>query len=421
MPGFYTYNKPMKVFFRTIHLYLSLAAGVVIFCSCLTGTMLVFEKEIQQALHPQRYFVKPQEKRLPLADLTAGVLRQIPKSKLATVMVYDDPERAVEVALIVPEKKGKKPAGAPKTEKHTGAHDKKDAKPKDTERSNLTAFVNPYTGQIVDQFNRRQTFLYSVEMFHRYLLGGKNSLGDWVISLSTLFFLVILITGVILWWPKTKVIMKQRLKIKWDGSGKRLTHDLHIVTGFYTSIFLIIISASGLVMTFKWANNTLFFLTGSKVVAKEDIKAPLSVYQPGITAISPDAAVSALGNKITDAENYTIRYPRDTAAVYTFNVLKKGSVEQATDTYYIDQYSGKITGVALYADKSLGQRIRGVIKPIHTGSIYGWPTQVLAFLITLVSLIFPVTGVMMWLNRIRKKKKKAARNRVKAPAPAVVA
>jgi len=403
----------MKAFFRTIHLYLSLAAGVIIFCSCLTGTMLVFEKEIQQALHPQRYFVKPREKRLPLADLTAGVLKQIPKSKLAMVMVYDDPARAVEVGLIVPEKKGKKPADAPKTEKHAGVHGKKDAKPKDAERPNLTAFVNPYTGQIVDQFNRRQTFLYSVEMFHRYLLGGKNSPGDWVISLSTLFFLVILITGVILWWPKTKVIMKQRLKIKWDGSGKRLTHDLHIVTGFYTSIFLIIICASGLVMTFKWANNTLFFLTNSKIAGKEDIKAPLSVHQPGVTAISPDAAVSALGNKIADAENYTIRYPRDTAAVYAFNVLKKGSAELATDTYYIDQYSGKLAGVILYADKSLGQRIRGVIKPIHTGSIYGWPTQVLAFLITLISLIFPVTGVMMWLNRIRKKKEKPVRGRMR--------
>jgi len=410
----------MKAFFRTIHLYLSLAAGVIIFCSCLTGTMLVFEKEIQQALYPQRYFVKPQEKRLPLADLTAGVLKQIPKSKLTTVIVYDDPARAVEVGLIVPEKKGKKPADAPKTEKHAGAHAKKDAKPKDVERSNLTAFVNPYTGQIIDQFNRRQTFLYSVEMFHRFLLGGKNSIGDWVISISTLFFLIILITGVVLWWPKTKAIMKQRLKIKWDGSGKRLTHDLHIVTGFYTSIFLIIISASGLVMTFKWANNTLFFLTGSKVVAKEDLKAPLSVYQPGITAISPDAAVSTLGNKITDVENYTIRYPRDTAAVYTFNVLKKGSVELATDTYYIDQYSGKITGVVLYADKSLGQRIRGVIKPIHTGSIYGWPTQVLAFLITVVSLIFPVTGVMMWLNRTRKKEKPVRGRMRVVPAEATV-
>lgn len=418
MPGFYAYNKLMKVFFRTIHLYLSLAAGVIIFCSCLTGTMLVFEKEIQQALHPQRYFVKPLEKRLPISELTAGVLKQIPKSKLAMVMVYDDPARAVEVGLIVPEKKDRKPAGTPKAQKHTANHEKKGAKAKDAERSNLTAFVNPYTGQLVDQFNRRQTFLYSVEMFHRFLLGGKNSIGDWVISISTLLFLIILITGVVLWWPKTKGIMKQRLKIKWSGSGKRLTHDLHIVTGFYTSIFLIIISASGLVMTFKWANSTLFFLTGSKVVAKEDIKAPLSVHQPGVTAISPDAAVVALGDKITDVENYTIRYPRDTAAVYTFNVLKKGSVELATDTYYIDQYSGKLAGSALYADKSLGQRIRGVIKPIHTGSIYGWPTQVLAFLITLVSLIFPVTGVMMWLNRTGKKNKKPVRGRGNAVVPA---
>lgn len=410
----------MKVFFRTIHLYLSLAAGVIIFCSCFTGTMLVFEKDIQQALHHDRYFVKPEKTRLPLSAIKAAFKKELPKAKLLTLMVYTDPERSIEAGVFLPEKKEKK-EGAPATEKKAGAKKAgKGDKAKEAEKANLTVMINPYTGQIIEQFNRRQTFLYSVEMFHRYLLGGKNSVGDWVISISTLFFLVILITGVILWWPKTKAIMKQRLKIKWGGNGKRLTNDLHIVTGFYTSIFLIIISASGLVMTFKWANNTLFFVTGSKVVAKEDTKAPLSVYQPGVKALLPEAAAVSLNDKLAKAESYTVKLPRDTAATYSFSVLKEGSVELATDIYYVDQYNGKIAGSVIYADKSLGQRIRGVIKPIHTGSIYGWPTKILAFIISLVSLIFPVTGVMMWLNRIgvgKKKKKKLVRSKsVAVPA-----
>ncbi|HEY9197112.1 MAG TPA: PepSY domain-containing protein, partial [Mucilaginibacter sp.] len=95
----------MKVFFRTIHLYLSLAAGIVIFCSCLTGTMLVFEKEIEHSLHPERYEVKPQNDRLPVAQLAQSALKQYPKAKLATVMVYNNPAQTVEIGLIVPKKK----------------------------------------------------------------------------------------------------------------------------------------------------------------------------------------------------------------------------------------------------------------------------------------------------------------------------
>src|SRR5438067_12235674 len=104
-PGFVM--KAMKVFFRTIHLYLSLAAGVVIFCSCLTGTMLVFEKEIEHTLHPQLYYVQAAATRVPLEQMIKAALKQVPKAKLASAMVYSDAARTVEIGLIVPEKRGK--------------------------------------------------------------------------------------------------------------------------------------------------------------------------------------------------------------------------------------------------------------------------------------------------------------------------
>lgn len=393
----------MKVFFRTIHLYLSLAAGIIIFCSCFTGTMLVFEKEIQHALHPQRYSIKPQETRMTLADLVPEALKQVPKAKLSSVIVYNDPKRAIEIAVIIPEKKNKKDAehSATKTEK---GHDHKDKKPKADEKPNLTLFVNPYTGQVIEQFNRRQTFMYKVEMFHRFLLGAKNSFGDWVVSLSTLIFLFILITGVILWWPKTKAIMRQRLKIKWDGSTKRLVHDLHIVTGFYTSVFLIVVVLTGLIMTFKWANVTLFAILGSKPPVKEQPKQPLSVYKPDAAALSVDAALNSMGKTIATADYYSVHLPRDSSGTYTVSVWPNEAIETTSDIYYIDQYSGSLAGSQTFASKSLGQRVRAFVKPVHTGAVYGLPTKILSFVVCALSLIFPVTGVMMWLNRTKKKR-----------------
>jgi uncharacterized iron-regulated membrane protein len=227
---------------------------------------------------------------------------------------------------------------------------------------------------VIEQFSKKQSFLFTVEMLHRFLLAGKNSAGDMIVGLSTLLFLFILITGVILWWPKTKNIMRQRFKIKFDGSGKRLTHDLHIVTGFYTSIFLIIIVLTGLVMSFGWANKALFAITGSELKAEEP-KAPQSAYQAGLTPISIETALKTVDDKINTSETYTIRTPRDSAGTFNINILQKGAMESATDSYNIDQYNGKIVATQLFADKSLGQRVRSFVKPVHTGSVYGIPTK----------------------------------------------
>jgi uncharacterized iron-regulated membrane protein len=403
----------MKVFFRTIHLYLSLAAGIVILCSCITGTMLVFEKEINHTLHPQRYYVKPQGTRLPLTELKKLALKQVPKAKLVSVMVYNNPQRSVEFGAVLPEKKGKgdkEKSGPPKEVGKTGVKDKSTGKSKEGEKATTVLYVNPYTGQVIEQFSKKQSFLFTVEMLHRFLLTGKNSAGDMIVGLSTLFFLFILITGVVLWWPKTKNIMQQRLKIKFDGSGKRLTHDLHIVTGFYTSIFLIIIVLTGLVMSFGWANKALFAITGSELKTDEP-KAPQSAYQAGLTPISIEVALKTVADKINTSETYSIRTPRDSAGTFNISILQKGAMESATNSYSIDQYNSKIVATQLFADKSLGEQVRAFVKPVHTGSAYGIPTKILSFIICLLACIFPVTGVMMWLNRMGKKKNKLRKKR----------
>jgi uncharacterized iron-regulated membrane protein len=401
----------MKVFFRTIHLYLSLAAGIVILCSCITGTILVFEKEINYTLHPQRYYVKPQGTRLPLTELKKLALKQVPKAKLVSIMVYNNPQRSVEFGAMLPEKKGKGDNGKADTPKEAvKTAGKEKLKGNEGEKATTVLYVNPYTGKVIEQFSKKQSFLFTVEMLHRFLLAGKNSAGDMIVGLSALFFLFILITGVILWWPKTKNIMRQRLKIKFDGSGKRLTHDLHIVTGFYTSIFLIVTVLTGLIMSFGWANKALYAITGSEL-KKEESKMPGSGYQAGLPPISIEIALKAVADKINTSETYSIRTPRDSAGAFNISILKKGAIENTADSYSIDQYNGKIVATQLFADKSLGQRIRSYVKPVHTGSVYGIPTKIISFIVCLLACIFPVTGIMMWLNRIGKKKIKIRKRR----------
>lgn len=239
-------------------------------------------------------------------------------------------------------------------------------------------------------------------MLHRFLLAGKNSIGNTIVAFSTLLFLFILITGVVLWWPKNKKIMRQRLRYKWTGGWKRLTHDLHIVTSFYTSLFLLVIVFTGLIMTFPWANKLLFAIAGSKPEF-EKTKPPVSTYQSELKPLSVDQILANNNAEIKDAVSYSVRSPQGSTGTFSLNVLPKGAIETAGDIYFIDQFSGKIISIQKFSAKNTGQRARAFVKPVHTGSVYGLSTKIISFIVCLLSLIFPVTGVMMWLNRIKKR------------------
>jgi len=410
----------MKIFFRNIHLYLSLAAGLIIMMSCLTGAILVFEHEIEHAFNGSRYEVEVKGNRLPLSVLGENALKSTPKAKLASVKVYSDASRTVEIGLMVPEKKDTKDAKTegghkehPKQAKERGKGADGKKIQKGGGKPSLIAYVNPYTGKVIEVFNRKKSFFMTVEMLHRWLLSGNDGIGKKVVGFSTFFFFFILITGIILWWPKTKAILRQRLKIKANSGWKRFNHDMHIVTGFYTSIFLIVIVLTGLTMSFNWINKGIFTLTGTKM---ENPEPPESVYQAGVKPIAIDLAYNQLAGSIKNAEFINIRMPKDSVGAVSATALPKGALETAFDTYYIDQFSGNVIGQNKATDKNLGQKIRSYVKPVHTGGVFGMPTKILSFIICLLAFTFPITGVIMWLNRLKGEKNKKQKGKAKREA-----
>lgn len=366
---------------------------------------MVFEDEIDHVSNRERYEVEPLNQRLPLEQLLHKAVMQVPKAKLSSVKVFSDPKRSVEVALTVPEKKeggeGKERAKGGQGERKAGDKGGKESKgPKGGGKPGVFVYLNPYNGQVLDVYVKKDSFFFKVEMLHRFLLGGQNSIGKTIIGLSAFSFLIITLTGIVLWWPKNKKILIQRLNFKTNGSFKRLNHDLHIVTGFYTSIFLLVIILTGLVMAFAWINKSIYTLTGSSMELSDP---PVSVYQPFKKAIPVEMVLNKVPLK--GAEFYTIRLPKDSSAVYAVNVLPAGNSENKSDTYFIDQYSGSLVGQLKFADKNLGQRIRSYVKPLHTGELFGIPGKIMNFILVILTFSFPITGVIMWINRIKPKNK----------------
>ncbi|HEY0067970.1 MAG TPA: PepSY-associated TM helix domain-containing protein, partial [Flavisolibacter sp.] len=356
----------MKVFFRRIHLYLSLAAGLVILIACLTGAILVFEKDLQMAMNKKRYYVEQSGPRLSLEQLTGRVKTSYPGHKINGIKVYKDGGRSAEVSISAPPKKDAKPAAEAKPSPEEKDPKKAQAPPQ--RQPGFTVFINPYTGEVLEKYSYQETFFYQVFALHRWLLGGQNSIGKYIVGISTFIFLFILITGIILWWPKTRRIMARRLKIKWNAGWKRINHDMHLVFGFYSAIFLFIFAFTGLAWSFEWFNNGIYKVTNSPL---KQAPPPKSAFMEGVQRISPDQALAVATTMQNDAEFYNVSFPKDSTEVFSVSFLPPDAAhEGATDAVYVDQYSGHVAGTLAFSERSLGARVRSAFKPVHTGSIW---------------------------------------------------
>jgi uncharacterized iron-regulated membrane protein len=386
----------VKIFFRRIHLYLAFAAGLIITVTCFTGAILVFEDELQHTFYKDRYFAKEDAgQQLPVDSLIKAVKQKVPSAKILGVKIYTDPKRNIEIAYSDKKAKEDKPATKEKSPK-----DKNAGQRPQQEGNRIIAFVNPYTANVVELYNFKESFFYSTLSLHRWLLSGD--VGKLIVGISTLLFLFILITGIILWWPKTRNILRQRLKVKWNAGWKRINHDFHIVLGFYSSIFLFIFAFTALAWSFQWFNDGIYTVTHS---SKEQPKPPVSVYDSSAKKVSVDSVYQTSIKTVQDVHYYNINLPKDSIGVFAVNVLSKHAAhESASDNYYFNQYSAQLIGTLKFSDKNLGQRVRSTFKPVHVSSIYGTTSKVIGLLVCLLGTVFPISGYIMWFNRTRKKR-----------------
>ncbi|RSK43594.1 PepSY-associated TM helix domain-containing protein [Hymenobacter perfusus] len=432
----------MKVFFRNIHLYLSLVSGLIIAVVCLTGGVLVFEKELEQAWHPERYFVQPAATAaLPLARLQEAVKAYKADAKITGVKVYADPARTVEFSLAgAPggpggEKGGKpgearaearpeSPRGENRGERGTEGKGGKGESGKGEKGGKgggeggrgPTVFVNPYTAAVTGELNYRETVFFTMMVLHRGMVGG--AIGKLVVGVSTVMFLFIIGTGIVLWWPATRKAVKQRLQVKWSGGWKRLNHDLHIVLGFYSALFLFVFAFTGLAWSFEWFNKGIYAVTNSPMERPEPpISAAPVATAPEVAAapaapqsLTADAALARARQLAPTAVYYTLQLPKEpTASIKVATLRPDATYENATDEVYLDQYSGQVLRTQTYEQRNLGQRVRGLFKPVHTGAIFGWPSKIFSLVVCLLGFTFPITGVIMWLNRLKKGRKQKRR------------
>jgi uncharacterized iron-regulated membrane protein len=366
----------MKKIFGWIHLWLGLAAGLVILVVALSGSLLVFRTELEHLFQPSLFYVQPMQARHSVDEMAATVQARFPKYKLNYITVEPAANRTVLISM----RKGK-------------------GKTADL----MLAAVNPYTGEITKTVDEQNMFFEKVERLHRFLCLGD--VGKVITGISCSIFVIMLITGMILWWPNKKN-KKQRFKIKWDASFKRLNWDLHAVSGFYINIFVLIIALIGLVWSYKWVDNLFFYAFDGKPAP---IKAPVPKAIPVKGVAYFDQMLTRTDSVLTFRGPVTIRFgEKDSLAIAVSKLNTEASVDRVIDILYFQAGTAKLVAQKPFAKETLGFRARRLLVPIHTGAIYGWPTKILALICALIAASLPVTGFLVWWGRKNMKTTKKA-------------
>lgn len=363
-------SKTLKNIIYQIHLWSGLIAGIFIFLICLSGTVLTFEKEIHALSSPgESLYIDPTIPKKSIAELSLPLAQY---GSIGRITVQGDTLPYVfNIQTSREDRRGK------------------------------NFFVNPINGEILnDPFVRPGVMMFFFKL-HRWLLGTPDSMGKMVVGISTLVFGLLLISGFYLWWPRTKRLLINSLKINFSNSRKMI-YDLHNTLGFYSLIPLAVMTLTGLCWSFEWYRSGLSTVLGAQVFGDRRVNAV--EVTPRESKLDIETLVSAVNERLTYEGSVSIQLSRNPKEAYTVRKTPLSGL-QYTDTLQIDPYDKTIVAENLFSNKKLGEQVAGMIRHLHTGEFYGLISKIIYFITCLIATTLPITGTLMWLNKLKKKKK----------------
>lgn len=441
-----TWPKVRKLF-NDIHLWMGLTSGIILLLVCLSGTIYVFNTELREMAAPHLYNINQEEgqKKKDIAELL-NIVQTSTGGNVSAVKIPYNAERSY--AFTVRKKENQEDNQEKgKDQKKGNSHsenivkDNKDevlpqnkksgkgeTKPEAPRGPRGNSFmINPYSGEILGDVQGTKTataeFMQLMFSLHRWLLLDKieepifeglenKKLGSYISGTATILFTFGVITGMVIWVPNRIRNWKKGLKIKTTGSWKRTNHDLHNTLGFYSCILLFLMGVTGPQWSFDWYRDGLRKTLGT--YQEKDAPKP----EPLISIIPVEGIAKQLSFEdyitIADKEldykgDYTITFPKDSIATVNISKNKIGFfAPAAADKITLDQYTGAVLEKEIFKDKPFNERISNSIKALHLGDIYGMFSKILYFLACLIATSLPVTGTLIWLNKMKKKPKTAS-------------
>jgi len=353
-----------------IHRWLALVVGAIVIVVAMSGAAISFEGAVRES---QAAHVTPGGRTLSLDSVAMLARNAAGGGALTLVDLGGRADRAWGFALT---------AG-------TGT---------------LTVNVNPYTGEVLPAPAAPSWLARTVRRLHQLhtsLLAGH--IGSVLVGFVALASLVLVITGLLLWW-------RDRLwRVRWSASWKRVVFDLHHALGVFAAVVLLVICGTAVTMRYgDLINRQVLKLDHAPASTGPPIALPAA---PGATAIGLDSIVHLASAAVPGAPLTVVQLPADGPALVTLR-YREDHTPAGRSRVYIDRYRGTVLRATGMRTAGLGTWLLNIERPLHTGEIFGAMTQVIWLLASLILASQAATGTLMWWNG------RAGRAAARARAPA---
>ncbi|MGY2293309.1 PepSY-associated TM helix domain-containing protein [Pseudomonas sp. SDO528_S397] len=381
------------------HFYAGLFVAPFMVLLALTGILYLFKPQLDPLMYAHLLKVPGGEHTLSADDLLQRAQVAYPQGTIGKYLPPIDATRSAQFVM------------------HEGGRE-------------LSVFVDPYRGTVLGTQDAKNNLQAIARALHGELLIG--TVGDRLVELAAGWGVMLVISGLYLWWPRGKSfagVLWPRL-----GTGGRLFwRDLHVVAGFWGAGFLLVMLLSGMTWTGFWGkqyadlwntfpaamwNNvpqsdqqarTLNTATQQTVPwAMENTPMPVSGdhaehMQHGGMSHGPAAPTVRLQQlvELADARHiepgYSITFPTTAEGVFTLAVFADDPRNDAT--LHVDQYTGKVLADVGWQHYNAVARATEVGVMLHEGKMFGWVNQLIVLLICLMILLSAVSGVVIWWKR----------------------
>lgn len=340
------------------HLYVGLAAALFLFIAALTGSVLAFEPDYDRWLHPALWRASTgaapvSEQRL--ADLVQTASGAGEASAIRTIEFN----------------------GAGRAQKFDLADGRE-------------VFVDPSRATILgtrEGRTRLSEFLFAVRRLHVQLFA--NQWGEWAVDIATTAALLLVPTGIILWWRK------KRVRVQWRSSWRRLTYDLHAVLGIVGSLFVMGLIVTGFFLAFEPA---LHFVTHTAPVLEADPPHSVVPTDPAATARPLlDEILGAADRALPDERTRQLVLPESKRGA--IRVVKTARYGIGRSIVYVDAYAGTVLRVDDFANAPGAERAHAINQALHMGTMSGMYPRLLTALASLCLAVLVLTGVLFWARR----------------------
>ncbi|MEM6803390.1 MAG: PepSY-associated TM helix domain-containing protein [Bacteroidota bacterium] len=378
-------NFLLKKILRLIHLWLGFGSGIFVFTIAITGSLYVFAEDLKVFLHKDRRIIEvpADAERLPISQLVKIAEAAFDHQySFQNVVVPNFPDHSVSIIF---ERSDEGKFWYPNYMEF-----------------NKTVYLNPYNGEIVMIEDTKWEFFNVVFWIHITLFMGYNPISNSIVVASVWIFVISLITGLIIWWPKNRAQRKQSFWFRWKSKSrwKRKNYDLHRILGFYMFLLALLSALTGLLWASESFNHTVkWVVNGGKIIAEAELPAP----QSQIPSPSPlDDIFRTTLKEIPQTKYILIRKHPNEKVPYIVRSYLSETINYTRIEMYYDRNTAELLSREEFTDKNAGEKVQSINYDLHVGTIGGWPTKILTFLMSLVVASLPVTGFFIWLGRKKK-------------------